>query len=355
MPAIPTSAPATVRPVIRTERLVLRAFMRDDLDGYVAYRSDPETLRWLGTRVPPTLDATAAEFARWSDIGGPTEGEWYWYAIEHDGRVVGDIGCEIRTGGGIAEIGYALRPEGRGHGYASEAAAAVVDDLVAEHAIQRIEAHLATDNVASMRVLEAIGMTCEVIARSAYCFDGEWVDSMSYAMTAADRATWAGRVRTPPAEVALVEITPDDAYLWGRLRTHHSEERFVAPMALTWRDALFPESFEGVTAVPWMRGVLADGERAAFVMVSETHGTREGWFLWRLLVDRWHQRRGIGRAAIQDLVSQLRAMGVPRLYTSCVEGTGSPRPFYEGLGFTATGETVDGETELVLPLMTAPA
>lgn len=336
--------------MIETERLVLRAFTRDDLDGFVAYRSEPATLRRMGTNVAPTLDETAAELDRWAEIGGPTEGVWYWYVIEHDGRVVGDIGCEIRTGGGIAEIGYALRPEARGRGYASEAAGAVVDHLVAEHGIHRIEAHLATDNIASMRVLEAIGMTFEVIARSAYCFDGEWIDSLGYAMTASDRAAWIGRPRHPAAEVSLVEITPQDAYLWGRLRTHRSEERFVAPMALTWRDALFPESFEGITAVPWMRGVLADGERAAFVMVSETHGTRDGWFLWRLLVDRMHQRRGIGGAAIHAVVAQLRDMGVPRLYTSCVEGIGSPRPFYEGLGFIATGEIVDGETELVLTI-----
>lgn len=336
--------------MIRTERLVLRAFTRDDLDGYVAYRSEPETLRRLGTRVAPTLDGTAAEFDRWSELGGPTEGEWYWYAIEHDGRVVGDVGCEISHGGGIAEIGYALRPEGRGQGYASEAAGAVVDHLIAEHAIQRIEAYLATDNVASMRVLEAIGMTFEVIARSAYCFDGEWVDSMSYAMTAVDRTAWVERPRSHPTDVSLVEITPDDAYLWGRLRTHHSQERLVASMALSWRDALFPESFEGVTAVPWMRGVLADGERVAFVMLSETHGTREGQYLWRLLVDRMHQRRGIGRRIIDAVAADLRAAGVPRLYTSCVEGIGSPRPFYEGLGFTPTGAVIDGETELVLSL-----
>lgn len=336
--------------MIRTERLVLRAFTDDDLDAYLAYRTEPGTLQWLGSLIAPTRDEVVARFAREAELGGPTEGEWYPFAIERDGELLGDVGCELRHGGGVAEIGYTLAPAARGRGYASEAAGALADHLIARHGIRRVEASLAVDNVPSMRVLEAIGMTFEVVARDAFDLDGEWVDDLRYAMTAADRAAWVGRTRTPSSTVELTEITPDDAYLWGRLRTHHSEERFVATMALSWRDALFPESFEGVVAVPWLRGVVADGERAAFVMVSETHGNQAGWYLWRLLVDRWHQRRGIGRAAVAEVVARARAAGVPALYTSVVEGPGTPRPFYERLGFVPTGRIIDDEVELVLPL-----
>lgn len=336
--------------MIRTERLVLRAFRPDDLDAYLAYQSEPETRRWLGSLVPPARDDTAALFARLADLDGPVAGEWCPLAIERGGELLGDVGCELRPGGGVAEIGYALRPDARGHGYAAEAAGALADHLIAEHGVQRIEAHLAVDNVASMHVLEAIGLTYEAVARGAYDFDGAWVDSLGYAMTAADRAAWVQRPRHRPAQVELVPITPDDSYLWGRLRTHHSQERLVATMALSWRDALFPETFEGVVAVPWLRGVLADGERTAFVMVSETHGRRDGQYLWRLLVDRMHQRRGIGAAAVRAVAERLRAEGVPRLYTSVADTPDSPRPFYERLGFVRTGETVDDEVELVLDL-----
>lgn len=336
--------------MIHTDRLVLRPFTPDDVDAYLAYRTEPDTLQWLGSLIAPTRDEVVARFAHEATLGGPTEGEWYPYAIERDGVLLGDIGCEIRHGGGVAEVGYTLTPAARGHGYAAEAAGALADHLVAAHGIQRIEASLAADNVASMRVLESIGMTFEVLARQAFDLDGTWVHDLRYAMTATDRAAWVARNRTPPAAVELVEITPDDAHRWGRLRTHHSEERFVSPMAASWRDALFPETFEGAVAVPWLRGVLADGEHAAFVMLSETHGRQEGWYLWRLLVDRVHQRRGIGRAAVEQVAAGLRAAGVPRLFTSIVEGPGSPRRFYERLGFVATGREIDGETELVLAL-----
>lgn len=335
---------------IRTERLVLRMFTRDDLDAYAAYRTDPEVMQWMTSAVAPPREELLARIDAMAEQGGPGEADWFSFAIDVDGELAGDASCVIRPGGGIAEIGYVLRPAHRGRGYATEAAGALVDHLVAEHGIHRIEASLAPDNVASMRVLEAIGMTFEVLARDAFCFDGVWEDDLRYAMTAADRAAWLARPRHAPATVELVEIEPHEAYLWGRLQTHYSEQRFVSTMPLTWRDALFPESFEDVVAIPWMRGVLADGERAAFVMISETHGTSEGWYLWRMLVDRMHQRRGIGAAVIAEVVRELRDRGIPRLYTSYVEGPGTPRPFYERLGFRATGRVIDDEDELVLEL-----
>lgn len=335
---------------IRTGRLVLRTFTRDEADAYAAYRTDPEVMRWMTSAVAPTCDDVVARIDAMAEQGGPAESGWFAYAIEAGGELTGDVTCIIRPGGGIAEIGYVLRPEFRGRGYAAEAAGALVDHLIAEHGIHRIEASLAPDNVASMRVLESIGMTFEVLARDAFCVDGVWEDDLRYAMTAADRAAWAGRMHTRAERVELVEIAPDEAYRWDRLQTHYSEQRFVATMPMTWRDALFPESFEDVTAVPWMRGVLVDGEPAAFVMLSETHGESTGWYLWRLLVDRMHQRRGIGTAVIGEVVRELRDRGVPRLFTSYVDGSGTPRPFYERLGFVPTGRVIDDEIELVLEL-----
>ena len=282
--------------------------------------------------------------------GGLIAGEFCGLAVEFDGETVGDVGAEIRKNGGIAEIGYSLRPEFRGRGFAGEAAGGLVDALIAHHGVHRIEASLAPDNVASMRVLESIGMKFEVLARDAFNFDGEWEDDLRYAMTAGDRQAWIDR----PRHVAGRRRTGRDRTRRrlpvGRLATHYSQQRFVATMPMTWRDALFPETFEDVVAIPWMRGILADGERTGFVMLSLTHGHSEGWYLWRLLIDRSHQRRGIGRRALALVVDELRRNNVPRLFTSYEEGLGTPLPFYLGLGFVPTGRIVDDEPELVLEL-----
>ncbi len=127
----------------------------------------------------------------------------------------------------------------------------------------------------------------------------------------------------------------------------------MAPMLWTYRDALFPDLDDGVVWVPWMRGITADDVPAGFMMTTTSHARQDGsWYLWRLLIDRMHQRRGIGERAVALLIDELRARNVPRLFTSCVEGPGGPRPFYERLGFRPTGAIVDDETELVLEIET---
>ena len=75
------------------------------------------------------------------------------------------------------------------------------------------------------------------------------------------------------------------------------------------------------------------------------------YYLWRFMIDARYQRHGFGRQAIGLLVDHVRARpAATELLTSCVPGEGSPRPFYEGLGFTYTGRDDDGEQELRLAL-----
>ena len=338
---------------IRTERLALRLMTHDDVETYVAYRSDPVTLEYMDSRVPPVPERVHARVDEMSELGGLAGDQWVRFAVTRHGddEMIGDVGGGIKTDGGVIEIGYMFRPEFWGHGYASEAVGALVDHAIAEHAVHRIEALLSTLNTASMRVLESVGMTFESITRLSCCVDGEWEDDLHFAMTADDRRAWLARPRHAPGRVELVEVDSDNADHFARLKTHYSQEAYVAPMLRTYRDALFPESVDGVVTVPWMRGIVADGEPVGFLMTSTTYGQRSGWYLWRLLIDRMHQRRGIGRTALELVIQQLRQLGVAQLYTSCGEGRGSPRPFYNGLGFEPTGSLVDDhETELVLTI-----
>ena len=71
---------------------------------------------------------------------------------------------------------------------------------------------------------------------------------------------------------------------------------------------MFPESIDGAPVVPWMRAIEADGELVGFVMLAITTEAHPEPYLWRFLIDRMHQRRGIGSAAL-DLVDR----AVPRV------------------------------------------
>lgn len=75
-----------------------------------------------------------------------------------------------------------------------------------------------------------------------------------------------------------------------------------------------------------------------------------GVFLWRFMIARPVQGQGYGEAAIKLLVTHLRAMGIPELYTSFDPGEQGPGGFYERLGFMPTGDFYGDEPEIVLKI-----
>jgi GNAT superfamily N-acetyltransferase len=116
-------------------------------------------------------------------------------------------------------------------------------------------------------------------------------------------------------------------------------------MHASFADALFPEVIDGAPVVPWMRAIEADGDLVGFVMLALTTEHHPEPYLWRLLIDRRHQRRGIGTLALDQVAAECRTMGDKTLLTSWVPGRGSPEAFYLARGFEPTGQIVEGEIE----------
>lgn len=338
----------------RTDRLLLRIMRTGDAEAFAAYRNDPEIARHQLWELPYPVERAREALAAQEEREDLPRGEWTQIAVECDGVLVGDVCTHLDELGGVAEIGFTLAAPYHGRGYATEAATALVEDLVERVGVVRVLGELDPVNVASQRVLENIGLVHEATTRRSFWWRGEWTDNMSYAATAEEWRAWRARPTDPPAEVRLVPLTADNYQAYGALCTHHSQERFVAPMAQSYADALFPEVVDGAPVVPRLYGVEADGRPAAFVMIAERTAAHPEPFLWRLLVDRRHQRRGIGGRALELLTDVLRSEGCTTLLTSWQEGPGGPRPFYLGRGFAETGAVVDGETVGRLSLTEQP-
>ena len=153
--------------------------------------------------------------------------------------------------------------------------------------------------------------------------------------------------------VALVEITSDSVRAIIDLEVAPEQRGFVAPNAVSIAEAYFEKG-------AWFRAIEADGASVGFVMLfdptlpgaSVEEGDTPGdILLWRLMIDRRHQRRGIGRAAL-DLVAAHAGTrpGATRLISSYVLGPGGPQAFYLRYGFVETGEVDDGEVVIAYAL-----
>jgi RimJ/RimL family protein N-acetyltransferase len=340
---------------IRTERLLLRMMRVDDAPALAAYRTLDDIARYQDWDLPYTVEMGGAALAAQDHLDDVTVGEWVQVAIEHDGVVVGDLAVVLVNGGHVAQIGYTLATAHQGKGYASEAAGALVDALFATGDVHRVVATLDPANHASMRVVEGLGFTWEGTARNAELIRGEWMDDMRFALLREEREAWLAP-KSAITDVRLIEITSHNRDDVLALTTHRFQRRFVATMPDSFADALVPDLDDsGAPLVPWMRAIEttnADGstELVGFMMRSEVTSTEPYPFLWRFLIDRRHQRRGIGARAMALLIDDCRAAGHEFLYTSWVDEPGGPRPFYEGLGFVATGEFEEDEVVARLTL-----
>lgn len=158
-----------------------------------------------------------------------------------------------------------------------------------------------------------------------------------------------GYMSDTAAPVTLREITADTVRAVIGLAVAPQQQGFVAPNAVSLAQALFaPQA--------WYRAIYVGEEIAGFVMLDDESllaapPPRPQVGVWRFMVDARQQGRGIGRAALLQVIAHVRGKGLfDRLQLSYVPGPGCPEPFYLALGFKHTGRMDEGEVVLELPL-----
>ena len=337
---------------LRTDRLTIRPVEPTDLDALVARRNDPETARYQSWTVPFPRDAAEQLLTGAAAMEGPEDDTWWMATIEgnDDGAIIGDLAVHPTWGGRSVEIGYNLASDQRGNGFAVEATEELVRYLFEDFGATRLSAMMHPENVASTMVAERIGFVFEGRTKLSYWVgdgdDAENTDDLLYGLVREDWDRWRARPTGRPTSVTLVDITSENYQELGGLKTHKSQERFVDPVEATFAETLFlPEIEDGKRYKAVLHGIAADDERVGAIALSVAVGHDEDPYLWRLLIDRAHQRRGIAGAALDQIEASLVADGHPSMLVSWAPGKGSPEPFYLGRGFTPTGQITDGEIE----------
>jgi RimJ/RimL family protein N-acetyltransferase len=170
---------------IVTERLVLRRYRYDDIPDLLVLASQPSVAKEFSHAIQATEESVRAYIDRQNSYQPFEQDKVFELAIERqeDGKVIGLVGM-IREGHGQAEIGWAIGVEHRGQGYATEAARALVAYGVALLGLHRIHADTSTDNLASWRIMERLGMRREGLLREAFYEGGKWADRYIYAILA---------------------------------------------------------------------------------------------------------------------------------------------------------------------------
>ena len=165
---MPTALAVSTRPAdLVTERLVLRDLRSSDAAAVAAGAGDRRVAAYL-IEVPSPYPIALAR--RWVThrIDWWTQGRGVTFAVtlpEEPDMLLGTVSLRRYMRDRRAELGYWLAQPAWGHGFATEAAQAIVDFGFRELGLLRVYAQVLADNRASLRVLDKLGMVNEGVKR----------------------------------------------------------------------------------------------------------------------------------------------------------------------------------------------
>jgi RimJ/RimL family protein N-acetyltransferase len=147
--------------ILETERLLLREFDEGDAAPFYLLGSDPAVIRYTGDpgggltsrehalevlRSRPLADYRNYGYGRWACV------------LKASGEVIGFAGLKYLADSQEVDIGYRLLPTYWGQGLATEACRAILDYGRTRLGLERIIGLVDPENVASVRVLEKLGL-----------------------------------------------------------------------------------------------------------------------------------------------------------------------------------------------------
>jgi RimJ/RimL family protein N-acetyltransferase len=130
-----------------------------DLDQMAALLGDPQVMRYYPA--PKSRDE-AQRWIDWNKRNYTEHGFGLWVIETVEGDFIGDCGLTWQTVDGVreVEVGYHVRSDAQGNGYATEAATACVQ-FARQRGIRRLVAIINPANAASQRVAVKIGLEFE--------------------------------------------------------------------------------------------------------------------------------------------------------------------------------------------------
>ncbi|MGC5700765.1 GNAT family N-acetyltransferase [Pseudomonas sp. NFXW11] len=175
-------------PVLRTPRLILRELGPADVPALFAIHSDAQAMQWFGTE--PITDYQQAEqllalFASWRTLANPGT---RWGIERHDQPgLLGTCGLfKWHRQWRSCAVGFELAKSAQGQGLMGEALQAIVGWGFAHMALNRIEAQVHPQNLASLKLLERQGFVREGVARQAGYWLGAHHDLVQYSLLRAE-------------------------------------------------------------------------------------------------------------------------------------------------------------------------
>jgi RimJ/RimL family protein N-acetyltransferase len=176
---------------LRGDRVELRTFEEADLGLFDDVYADPAVRQRMDVHTPHIR----RQEREWLESLDESNVQLLVCPADDPERAVGLVNLfDLDGRAGTAEVGAALVPDARGHGYATAACGLVVAYAFDERRLHRLRAQTLAVNESARATLERLGFTHEGTSREATLVGGERVDRLHYGLLAREwREGRAGR------------------------------------------------------------------------------------------------------------------------------------------------------------------
>jgi ribosomal-protein-alanine N-acetyltransferase len=147
---------------VRTDRLLLGPFVHEDAAFIISLLNSPGWLKYIGDRHVHTPDDAVA-YLNNGPLKSYRENGFglLRVSLRESGKPIGMCGLLKREELDSPDLGFAFLPDFEGYGFASEAAAAVIDQVRTVLRLPRIAAIVQNDNLRSITLLKKNGFAFE--------------------------------------------------------------------------------------------------------------------------------------------------------------------------------------------------
>lgn len=171
-------------PIIETKRLVLRGIRLSDQEAVFEYGQKPHISKFTLWE-PHQSIADSVDFIEKYALNNYEQGipEPLAITLAGDDKLIGCVGCFwVSTKDKVMELAYVLNDDYWGQGIIVEAADAVIEYCFDNFDIERLQCRCKSENIASERVMQKLGMTYEGTLRRAIYHRNQFWDMKYYSI-----------------------------------------------------------------------------------------------------------------------------------------------------------------------------
>lgn len=174
-------------PTIDLGDVILREKQESDIPDFFRYYADPEVSKFILCEIPQNLEEATRELRYWRGVFYQNDGIYFAIADKKTNQMIGSIGLTSHNNyQRRIEISYDLAKEHWRRGITTRAIFEVVKYAFTTLNVNRIEASVSCDNIASKNLLLKCGFVLEGLLRQHRYHRGNYVDVYFFSMLKSD-------------------------------------------------------------------------------------------------------------------------------------------------------------------------